>query len=214
MPTARSKGSRPSTNVSIARSHSAGFTLLEIIVALTVLGLMMAGLAQGLRAGVAAWMTQTRAMNSRADVDAVDRTLRSLTARMDPGGVSGRPPLLKATSRSLTFTTTLPEAADNLPSRVADATLAVSPAHQLELLWTPHGYGVLGRTQQPERVVLLDHVDRLEMSYWDDPKIGWQPNWRGVTLPKLIRFRVVLSPGAGRIVPDVVVAPMRDRWRL
>ena len=115
-----------------------GFTLLELLVALAVLGLLMAGLVQGLRLGVSVWTTQTKRLAASGDLDSTDRTLRTLIARMDPGGISGRPPTFKGTARSLVFTTTLPEAAAGLTMRNSDVTLAVDESHQLALLFLPH----------------------------------------------------------------------------
>ncbi len=38
--------------------HQAGFTLMEILVALVVLGILMARLGQGMHLGMAAWTRQ------------------------------------------------------------------------------------------------------------------------------------------------------------
>ena len=57
-------------------------------------------------------------------------------------------------------------------------------------------------------------VDHLEMAYWHDPKTGWQSEWGGVILPKLIRIRMVFTRDSGRHGYDIVIMPMRDRWRL
>ena len=190
-----------------------GFTLLELLVALAVLGLLMAGLVQGLRLGVSVWTTQTKRLAASGDLDSTDRTLRTLIARMDPGGISGRPPMFKGTARSLVFTTTLPEAAAGLTMRNSDVTLAVDESHQLELLFLPHYRNPTEAAPSPGRVVLLHDVDRLELAYWQDSEKGWQPEWRGVTLPKLIRIRIVFHDSV-RHSPDIVVTPMRDRWQL
>ena len=132
---------------------------------------------------------------------------------MDPGGLSGRPPTFKGTARSLVFTTTLPEAAAGLTMRNSDVTLAVDEAHQLALLFLPHYRNPTEAAPPPGRVVLLHDVDRLDMAYWQDSEKGWQPEWRGVTLPKLIRIRIVFHDSV-RHSPDIVVTPMRDRWQL
>jgi prepilin-type N-terminal cleavage/methylation domain-containing protein len=190
-----------------------GFTLLEILVTLAVVGLLMAGLVQGLRVGVSTWTKQMRGLTERGDLDSADRTLRALIARMDPGGVSGRPPILKGTARSMEFTTTLPET-DALVTQEADVALAVDAAHQLELLWLPHARRRGGPVPSPERVVLLRDVLQLDVSYWQNSQDGWQAEWRGTSPPKLIRLRLVFSPRSGQHAPDIVVAPMRDRWRL
>ena len=44
-----------------------GFTLLEILVALTVLGFLLAGLAQGVHFGLLAWGTEVRLAGGNDD---------------------------------------------------------------------------------------------------------------------------------------------------
>src|SRR5438132_10285678 len=61
----------------MARPHS-GFTLLEMLVALVVLGFLMVGLTQGVRAGLTMWGAQTRRVGETADLDAGARVLRRL----------------------------------------------------------------------------------------------------------------------------------------
>ena len=90
--------------------RAAGFTLLEVLVALVVFGLLMAGLSQGVRVGLRAWSMQARQSAQWSDLDAVDRTLRGLIARMDPGG-QRRDPLLRGGPHAFAFTTELPQAA-------------------------------------------------------------------------------------------------------
>jgi hypothetical protein len=121
---------------------------------------------------------------------------------------------LKATARSLTFTTAMPDAADALPSRIADVTLALDDAHQLALLWAPHVRGPASTPPKPEKVILLRDVDRLDLAYWQDGQQGWLTEWRGVSLPKLIRVRIVMPAGRAKQAPDIVVAPRRNRWQL
>jgi hypothetical protein len=169
---------------------------------------------QGLRAGVAAWTTQSERLGRNADLDAADRTLRSLIERLDPGGVSGRPSLFKGTEHSLTFTTTVPDPAGIGVNRAVDVLLAVDEAHRLQMVLLPHYHDSAATAPAPERVLLLRDVDRIELGYWQDSQSGWQPEWRGIVVPKLIRIRVVSSPGSGRTAPDIVVSPMRARWQV
>jgi prepilin-type N-terminal cleavage/methylation domain-containing protein len=83
---------------------AAGYTLLEMLVALVVFGLLMAGLAQAYRYGLTALAAGQRAIAAPADLAAVDMALRRMieTAQLD--SLSGGPV-------SLAFTTSLPEAA-------------------------------------------------------------------------------------------------------
>jgi general secretion pathway protein J len=191
----------------------AGFTLLETLVALLVLGFLMTGLVQGLRLGVVAWQMQTRKLTEQGDADASDRVLRGLIARMDPGGFSPQRAPFVGTARGLVFITTLPESAGPLAAREADVTLGVSESHEMQLLWQTHYRNRVGQPPPPDRAVLRRDVDHLEIAYWQTPKTGWQPAWVERALPKLIRIRVVPTRGGGPAGADIVIAPMRDRWR-
>ena len=50
--------------------RQSGFTLLEMLVVLVVLGFLMVGLTQGVRAGLTMWGAQTRRVGETADLDA------------------------------------------------------------------------------------------------------------------------------------------------
>jgi general secretion pathway protein J len=70
----------------------AGFTLVEVLVALAVLGVVLAGVAQGVRFGLSAWDRQSAMLSAYAELDAVDRTLRALLAQAGAsrgGGATG-----------------------------------------------------------------------------------------------------------------------------
>ena len=57
-----------------APGSAAGFTLLEILVVMAVLGLLLATLAAGTRFGLRAWQAGARLTAGRGDVDAVEPT--------------------------------------------------------------------------------------------------------------------------------------------
>jgi general secretion pathway protein J len=70
--------------------QQSGFSLLELLVALLVLGLLVVGLAQGVRAGLTMWSAQTRRLGETAELDAGARVLRMLLSDMtalSPGNV-------------------------------------------------------------------------------------------------------------------------------
>jgi len=193
-----------------------GFTLMEVLVALAVFGLLMGGLTQGMRFGFAAWQSQGRALEARADVDTVDRTLRALIANASPGSLSGEPPRFVGTSRALTFTTLLPGEPDGGATREADVTLTVDKARQLLLLWRPLYRNPVGPPPPPRQTLLLTGVDHLELAYWQNvtgPSARWQAGWNDEALPKLVRIRIVTTRAGDRRIPDIIGAPMRDRWR-
>ncbi len=190
-----------------------GFTLLETLVALVVLGMLISGLTQGLRLGVGAWQSQRQGLAAQGDLQGTDTLLRNLLARMDPGGVSGEPPTIVGTAHTLAFTTTLPQAADMSAAPEADVRLLVDNEHRLLLLWLAHFRNRIRPPPAPEQAVLLQGVDHLSITYWKDAHDGWVPTWVGQKLPRLIRIRIGFTSSSGRRAPDIVVSPMRDRWR-
>ena len=62
----------------------AGFTLLEVIIAVVVLGFVLAGLSQGARVGINAWNVQTRYIDNSAEMERLDRSLRQLIEQAAP----------------------------------------------------------------------------------------------------------------------------------
>ncbi|MBV9539486.1 MAG: type II secretion system protein, partial [Acidisphaera sp.] len=172
------------------RDGEAGFTLLEILVALVVFGFLMAGLSQGVRFGLTAWQSQTRTIERTGDLDTVERVLRQLVERLAPGRLID-PPNIEGTASTLGFTSDLPTAAAALTLRHADMVLAVDPAHRLVLRWTPHLHAVRSTPPVPQSIELLAGVDHVALSYWPRDGEGWRDTWKGRTPPALIRIRIV-----------------------
>lgn len=185
-----------------------GFTLLEVLVALVVLGFMMAGLAQGVRFGTRAWDTQARVIAERGELDAVDRALRRLIERMAPGR-DREPAGVRGEADRLAFTSELPLAASAI-ARAADVAILVGGG-RLVLRWTPHLHARrLGPDPVPTEEVLLHGVARVEFAYWA-PAGAWTSVWSERAPPALVRVRVVFPEGDRRRWPDIVAAPLRER---
>lgn len=185
----------------------AGFTLLELLVGLVVLGFILAGLSQGVRYGYRATEAQARVRNGSGDLDAIDRTLRGLIEQADPGDDHSGP-TLRGTASMVVFTSDLPAAASGT-TRHADVAILVDPAHRLVLRWTPHLHATaFVAPAPPVTTELIRNVQVLQASYWAD---GWQSNWDKEGLPSLVRLRVLFPPGDSRHWPDIVIALRRQR---
>lgn len=182
-----------------------------MLVALAVLGLLLALLGDGVRLGLQAWRAQVRTVAARGDLDAVDRLLRRLVAGMDPGSTTVAPLMLGAPDR-LAFTTVLPEGAGAAPSAPADVALGVDAAHWLVLHWTPHRHEPHAGPPPPAQDVrLLPGMAGIELAYWPrTPPFGWRTEWTGPALPGLVRIRLRPAPTGRPAWPDIVAAPMRD----
>ncbi len=184
----------------------AGFTLLEILVALAVFGVVLALLTQGVQFGLRAMRLQAEAHDRSGDLAAVDRTLRRMVALADPGTYP-EPATLHGTAQRMQFTTELPLRGDGLAQR-ADVTLSAE-AGRLLLRWTPHRHAEhYGAEPEAQETVMLDGVERLELAYWSSG--AWIPAWNADTLPALVRIRLVFPAATGRRWPPLLIEPVRE----
>ena len=76
-----------SEEAAVTDARAVGFTLLEVLAALAILGLILAALSEGVRFGQQALLIQARAREVANQVSPVDATLRSLIGRAWPGAV-------------------------------------------------------------------------------------------------------------------------------
>jgi general secretion pathway protein J len=187
--------------------RQAGFTLLELLVGLVVLGFILAGLTQGVRYGLRATDAQAGLVDSRGELDAVDRTLRRLLTQADPGSARGGSTLQGGAGR-VAFVSTLPGAATGFVTQRADMALGLS-GDRLLLRWSPHLHARrFGPPPAAGEAELLGGVQGIELAYW---KEGWRSTWDENGMPTLVRLRIAFPPGDKRHWPDIVAAPLRGR---
>jgi len=204
-----------SEKASATDARAVGFTLLEVLAALAILGLILAALSEGVRFGQQALLIQARAREVANQVSPVDATLRSLIGRAWPGAVGTEARFL-GTARILSFRTMLPDSLTAARTRDADVTLGVDASHRLYLTWLPWYRNWIIPKPPPARIDLLANVDHVEFAYWDPslglPPGGWVTGWAGTSVPKLLRVRLVFMKGSGLRWPDIIVATARDPW--
>ncbi len=183
------------------RAETAGFTLLEMLVALVVFGLLMAGVAQAMRYGMTAWTAETRRAAAPETAAAVDAALRRLIEQASPDTFTGEP-------GQMSFTAPLP-AGSGLADPQADMALLVAPGDRLTLRYTPHPAGVrLGPPVAARSEVLLEDVTSIRARYLvsqPDGSIAWSDHWSGTGLPLLVRIGFRFA--GAETWPDLVVAP-------
>ncbi len=192
------------------RASEAGFTLLEIIVALVVLGVLLLTLGEGVHFGFAAWNKQDQSLRTGEPLQATDRILRRLIEQLDPGTerdggrLIGRP-------AAMAFTSTLPIGRDGALTE-ADISLMLDHQGRLILSWLPHLHARrLQPAPSPHVDVLLQNVAALQLSYWSDAEKQWQRSWHENTLPGLVRIRIEFPEHDARRWPDIVEAPRREQ---
>ncbi len=194
----------------IADEPPNGFTLLELLVALTVLGFLSVGLAHGMHFGLIAWGTETRLINSNDGFTTLGDTVRHIVEGADPGDDTDPAPFTGNQDR-LQCITALPSATTATAARRMQATLLVDEGHRLLLRWRPYVHAVrIGPPSPLTETELLTGVSRIQLAYWR-PGSGWLSTWRAPDLPTLVRIRVLFPIGDRRHVPDIVAAPALDR---
>ena len=203
------------TSAAAAPRRQAGFTLLEIIIALLVLGFLVVGLTQGVRAGLKMWDAQRRRLADTSELDAAGRVLRNLLTGIPQiapegfaKGAEGRGGVRGGADR-FTFVGDMPTGLGTV--RRADIRIEID-RHRLVLLWAPHRHEQLaGPPPRPTETELVGKVERLELAYWGQPSPGqpaqWLADWRGPGNPPLIRIRLAFEKGDPRHWPDLIAAP-------
>ena len=184
----------------------AGFTLIEMMVALAVFGLLALGLAQGTRLGLRAWYAETAAVAGHDQLDATDRALRLLIAPMVAGDADQA--VIAGEADSLECLTTLPEvvAAD---SRLAEIRLFLDADRRLILRWRLHRHErLLGSPPAWQEIELLRGVEHVRFSYQQRGGTAWLDNWRDSDAPGLVRIHLGFPSGDPRRWPDITVATL------
>ncbi len=191
----------------LAWPNDAGFTLLEVLVAIVVMGLVLVLLNQGVAFALRATELQAGIKERKGDLETVDRTLRRLVALADPGFYP-EPASLRGTATAMSMTTDLPLHGAGQAQR-AEVTLLANRG-QVRLRWLPRRHVELfGGPPLAQETVILDGVDRLELAYRSGAG-RWSSTWTGDRLPSLVRIRIVFDANSGRQWPMIVAAPVRE----
>ena len=196
------------------RMHERGFTLLELLVALTVLSLLVIGLNGGIQTGLGLWRAQARQVESVADTGPAIRALRALLDGIPtapPANADRGSPLAIAfhgTADRLDFVGDLPSGLGL--TRRAEITLALK-GDRLVLSWVPHRRDLAGTAQPASDVELLRRVAGLQFAYFGasapGSPPGWLARWDAPALPALIRVQLSFPNPDNRHWPDLIVAP-------
>ena len=184
-----------------------GFTLLEMLVATTLLGLLSLVLYGALEFGLRSWKRSEEVSVQANVVRQVQASLTADLTRAYPEVVhtdpTRKPIDFEGTQSSIRFL-----APDPAHAGALDRVVIVIPAGSDMLTRT--ATLELGANARPTSRALLKHVERIEIAYFgpagEDKALEWQDRWQDrETLPRLIRIRAQL--GRGIAWPELVVAP-------
>jgi general secretion pathway protein J len=194
----------------------AGFTLIEALVAITLLGLLCVALTRGLRFGVDAWARGSVHSDQLSRTTVVQGLLRRALGEAYPYLLSSDPTRpyvdFDGTSESLGFLASAP------------IVLGGIGRSRFRLSITKHdGLADLVMTSQAElaaadtsstlqKKTLLAGTASIEFAYFgklrSEPSAQWHDRWSGqAALPQLVRIEVRFPEGDSRLWPELVIAP-------
>jgi general secretion pathway protein J len=185
-----------------------GFTLLELLIAITLLSLLTGMLFAGFRLGTRHVDRQTTRIERSAQIPAVQDFLRSRLADAQP--------LLDQTSGSIVFDGR-PDGLDFVsvaPESSAIGglqlfTVEFNSAGQLRVRWQLFGIPQLESQQSTDGTVLLDRVGHVAFQYYGAippaKRSAWHQAWQDMdSLPSLVQIDVVFIDGER--MPPLTVA--------
>ncbi len=188
-----------------------GFTLLEIIVAMVVLGFVVAGLSQATRFGIHAWTLETRLADRAGEMERTERVLRNLFQEAAAPMAADDKPFAGEAHR-VAFITRMPDQPAVSTTRRCEVALGIDDHHRLVLRWRPHPNAVaLFPAAPPTEIVLAENMDHLDFTYRQSAGDGgkWLSNWTDSNLPALVQVQIVPQKGQ-RHWPVLLVPTMID----
>jgi general secretion pathway protein J len=201
--------------------RAAGFTLLELLVALAVFGLLAVALANGLRLGARSWDAIEARHGASADFRLARTLLRewlseaqSLTATAEDAD-DDRMLVFDGQSHKLTFAAALTPRFGRGGMFTVDFLLENGKSGR-QLVMVQRRFPPVAADSDPaiERRVLLENIAQAEFAYYgaeDDGEPSWRNEWREApALPRLIRLAVDFRPGDTRAWPDFIAAPVLE----
>jgi len=194
----------------------AGFTLVELLVALALFSLLVTLLFNNVRFGLKAWqLGSSHGENFEHSMVSQD-LLRRLIGNIYPmlvavGGAESRVDFDGAKD-TVTFLGDAPIVAAG-GGRFRFKVFAEHQQDRTDLLMS--AAPELANPQDSSmttRTLLLSDIDRVEFSYSGEDARGrdtkWSENWtKRSDLPRLVRVRVAFRSGDTRLWPDLLVAP-------
>lgn len=187
-----------------------GFTLVEVMVALTILSLILLATVSGLRT-LANTQRSLETVTARADeIRSVSSVLRDLFESSVLGSSVGGLTLgggeAEATYFHISEQAIEWKASVQFGERYGGTHIlrVAAEEQQLVLRWKPPAVQPGRRmdwADSPSRV-LVEQLEEFSLSSRADYRQDWQPQWRGEDAPAVVRLRI---KAAGRYWPDLVM---------
>jgi general secretion pathway protein J len=203
------------------RQDERGFSLIEVLIALTLFALLMALLSNGVHIGTRIEAHGSEQINEWAQVTAVQRFLRGelATAQVNrSANLTDETVIFRGEPNRLAFVGLLP---DHFPVGGLQ-TITLSPAEDrrsddLVVSWRLYTgdsvrpeLPIRSDTLAPNEAVLLENISRIEFGYFGQRDSLRPPEWGDRweipnRVPSLVRMRLTLR-GAVTAPPDLFIA--------
>ncbi len=195
----------------------AGFTLIEMLVSLLILGIVAAMLLQGLQTVGRFGPRSIQMLEADESIAAGQRILtdrlRQLRPVVDRNSVN---PIIDALGDERSFSFIAPPPANAEPDSLWRYRIATTPAGELNLFTIntlderQNSGDVNGRNWRTRKVI--DNVQAIRINYYGPKPVGsgsgWQTAWRQRPQPPaLVRISVIFRDGDRRGWPDLIVRP-------
>lgn len=199
----------------------AGFTLLEVLLALTLLAVLMSLLFGGVRFGARVWERGDQTTQDLLDVETAQSLIRRIIERARPRFTfdkEGSDQGILFEGRPDRLTVATPSPAALIAGGMYFARIAARPtANGVQLEFAYHLIDDTGGNTGGEDVlarrVLLDDLAGVEFAYFGSRQYGEPPGWAtsweassGLT-PLLISIRIRFPESDRRQWPDLLVVP-------
>ena len=189
----------------------AGFTLLEVLVSMTLLAMLSVALLASIRFGTEIWRVSERAASGSNRIRNVQAELSQAIARAYPetvGDASNGHVDFDGQADSLTFLT--PD--KNVPGALSRITISVDDGGNAADLTLSQALELSASPNEDSSHVLLQGVKSVDIAYFgkrgDKAIPDWEGSWRNRSaLPQLIRIRVSFSDPHARPWHELIVAP-------
>jgi general secretion pathway protein J len=183
----------------------AGFTLLELLVALTILALLVTLLSGGLRFGARVWEARLGSSDELSAMEAAQGLMRRIIAAAPASTGHGEEAtvLFRGAPASMRFVGPAPALA--MPEGLYEIVL-LQRNGDLVLTWNAFRSDKGAMSIRAGERVLLSGLSDVQFAYRDN-KARWTSNWSARDAPPtLVRVSFDFANG-GRQWPDLLVAP-------
>ena len=185
-----------------ADRKNTGFTLLEVMLAMTLLSIMVVLLFSSLKIGAESWNkgeSKIAEVNEKAVVyQFFKRHLPSVRPLWDDFSDEERGFSFQGERDTFQFVSVFPVSAARKGLQLFKVFSDKSEKEVIKVILTPFYPTVEEEQWEPEEVVLLENVEEFEISYFGkedfDSEVAWLDSWQEKEyLPALLKIKIVLK---------------------